>query len=55
MAYIIAMSDKHLNRYLVEFDTRANTKDMSEGDRVEAFLEAIIGYRLTYKNLIYHE
>ena len=43
------MSEAHLGRYLAEFDLRANTRDMSDGERASEILKGGIGRRLTYR------
>jgi transposase-like protein len=43
------ISEAHLSRYLAEFDFRANTRDMSDGERAAALLAAGKGKRLLYR------
>jgi hypothetical protein len=43
------MSEAHLSRYLAEFDLRANTRDMSDGERAAEMLKGGVGRRLTYR------
>src|SRR6202162_5542563 len=43
------ISEAHLARYLAEFDFRANTRDMSDGERRAALLYAAKGKRLLYR------
>ena len=43
------MSEAHLSRYLAEFDLRANTRDMTDGERAAEILKGGIGRRLTYR------
>jgi transposase-like protein len=43
------MSEAHLGRYLAEFDLRANTRDMTDGERAAVILEGGFGRRLTYR------
>ena len=43
------ISEAHLHRYLVEFDFRANTRDMTDGERAAALLSAAKGKRLLYR------
>jgi len=43
------MSEAHLGRYLAEFDLRANTRDMNDGERAAVILKGGIGRRLTYR------
>ena len=46
------VSDKHLPRYLAEFDRRWNTRKERDGMRTIAVIETAIGKRLTYKTTI---
>ncbi len=46
------ISEKHLHRYLAEFETRWNMSKMDSVQRVDALLESSPGLRLTYKGLI---
>jgi len=43
------MSEAHLGRYLAEFDLRANTRDLSDGERAHEILKGGVGRRLTYR------
>jgi transposase-like protein len=43
------ISEAHLKRYLAEFDFRANTRDMSDGERAAALLAGAKGKRLLYR------
>jgi transposase-like protein len=43
------ISEAHLARYLAEFDFRANTRDMSDGERADALFVAAKGKRLLYR------
>jgi transposase-like protein len=43
------ISEAHLHRYLAEFDFRANTRDMTDGERAAALLAAAKGKRLLYR------
>jgi len=43
------LSEAHLHRYCAEFDLRANTRDMSDGERASEILKGGIGRRLTYR------
>lgn len=43
------VSDKHLKRYLSEFDFRWNSRKLPDGDRAVATIKAAPGKRLTYK------
>ena len=45
-------SKKHINRYLNMFAWRWNSRDMGEGQRVNALLKSTQGRTLTYKALI---
>jgi len=42
-------SEKHLHRYLAEFDFRYNERTVTDGERAEAALRGIKGKRLTYR------
>jgi transposase-like protein len=42
-------SEKHLQRYLNEFDFRYNNRDITDGERADAALKGIEGKRLTYQ------
>jgi transposase-like protein len=44
------ISEAHLDRYLAEFDFRANTRDLSDRERAAALLTATKGRRLVYEN-----
>jgi transposase-like protein len=44
------ISEAHLDRYLAEFDFRANTRDLSDRERCAALLAATKGRRLVYEN-----
>lgn len=46
------ISDKHLPRYLAEFDRRWNTRESKDGSRTVDVLKAGIGRRLTYSAMI---
>jgi transposase-like protein len=41
-------SEKHLHRYLAEFDFRYNERTVSDGERATAALAGAVGKRLTY-------
>jgi transposase-like protein len=43
------LSHAHLGRYLAEFDLRANTRDMTDGERAAVILKGAEGRRLTYR------
>jgi transposase-like protein len=43
------VSDKHLSRYLAEFDRRWNTRKGTDGERTVNVIKAAPGKRLTYK------
>jgi transposase-like protein len=45
-----SLSEAHLERYLAEFDFRANTRDLSDKERCAALLTATKGRRLLYEN-----
>jgi transposase-like protein len=42
-------SEKHLHRYLAEFDFRYNERRVTDGERAETALRGIKGKRLTYR------
>lgn len=44
------LSEAHLDRYLAEFDFRANTRELSDRERCAALLTATKGRRLLYEN-----
>ena len=47
-----SVSEKHLPRYLIEFDFRWNTRKLlafNDTERAEEVLEGICGKRLTYQ------
>lgn len=46
------ISDKHLPRYLTEFDRRWNTRKERDGERTLRVLETAIGKRLTYDETV---
>ena len=46
------VSDKHLPRYLREFEFRWNSRKATDGERTEAAIRGTAGKRLTYKPLI---
>ena len=41
-------SEKHLQRYLSEFDFRYNTRDLSDAERADLALKGAEGKRLMY-------
>ena len=43
------VSDKHLHRYLGEFDRRWNTRKSADGDRALGVIKSAPGRRLTYR------
>ena len=43
------ISEAHLRLYLAEFDCRANTRDMNDGERAGALLATAKGKRLLYR------
>ena len=43
------ISEAHLPRYLAEFDFRANTRSMSDGERADLILAGAKGKRLVYQ------
>lgn len=42
-------AEKHLHRYLAEFDFRYNERKVDDSERTEAALKGIVGKRLTYR------
>ena len=46
------VSEKHLDRYLAEFDRRWNTRNDSDGERTVSVLKTAFGKRLTYDNVV---
>jgi uncharacterized protein YqjF (DUF2071 family) len=44
-----SVSEKHLPRYLGEFDYRYNTRKMLDGERTEQTIQQTAGKRLRYK------
>jgi ISXO2-like transposase domain len=46
------VSDKHLSRYLAEFDRRWNTRKERDGARCVNVIETAIGKRLTYAQTV---
>ena len=46
------VSDKHLDRYLSEFDYRYNTRKIEDGNRMKIAIKKSGGKRLSYKGLI---
>ena len=42
-------SEKHLKRYLAEFDFRYNERDLTDSERTVIALKGIQGKRLTYR------
>ena len=45
------VSQKHLKRYLGEFDFRYNTRDIEDHERATLALRGIEGKRLTYRRI----
>ena len=45
------VSEKHLDRYLAEFDFRYSTRKVEDGERTEKTIRRAAGKRLTYKEL----
>lgn len=43
-------SEKHLHRYLVEFDFRYNERKITDGERAATALRGISGKRLAYRS-----
>ena len=48
------VSERHLPRYLAEFELRWNTRKLTDGERTERVIRAAEGKRLTYKPLVTH-
>ena len=46
------VSEKHLDRYLAEFDRRWNTRNQSDGERAVNVVTTAIGKRLKYAELV---
>ncbi len=46
------VSEKHLPRYLAEFDFRYSTRKDEDGTRIEKTIKRVAGKRLTYKEII---
>jgi len=46
------VSDKHLERYLAEFDRRWNTRGESDGERAVSVITTAIGKRLKYVEIV---
>ena len=46
------MSEKHFDRYRIEFEGRHNTRDLDTVDQMEALAAGMVGKRLTYAKLI---
>jgi transposase-like protein len=46
-------AEKHLQRYINEFDFRYNTREMSDSERADLALKGIEGKRLTYRRTDY--
>jgi transposase-like protein len=45
------VSKEHLHRYVNEFAFRWNTRKLTDGERVQAMVDATVGKRLTYRPL----
>jgi hypothetical protein len=45
-----SLSEAHLQRYLNEFDFRANTRHLSDAERATVLLAGAKGKRLLYRN-----
>jgi hypothetical protein len=43
-------SEKHLHRYLAEFDFRYSERTISDSERAQSALSGITGKRLTYRS-----
>jgi len=46
------VSEKHIGRYLAEFDRRWNTRKQSDGERAVNVIKTAIGKRLTYADMV---
>lgn len=46
------VSEKHIGRYLAEFDRRWNTRKQSDGERAVNVIATAIGRRLTYAEMV---
>jgi len=46
------ISDRHMPRYLAEFDRRWNTRSERDGERTVGVMQTAIGKRLTYRDTI---
>jgi transposase-like protein len=46
------VSEKHLDRYLAEFDYRYNSRKEKDGERTKEAIRRVAGKRLTYQDLI---
>lgn len=44
-----AVSKEHLHRYMAEFEFRYNNRDLEDGERTTAAIQAAEGKRLTYR------
>ena len=44
-----SISEAHLHRYLVEWDFKFNTRNMTDGERAALVLKGAEGKRLTYR------
>lgn len=44
-------NEKHLHRYLAEFDFRYNGRTLNDNERRDACLRGIEGKRLTYRRI----
>ena len=49
-----SVSKKHLHRYLAEYEFRFNRREMSDGDRTVAAIQAADGKRLRYSEPVNH-
>ena len=47
-----SVSEKHLDRYLAEFDYRYNTRKEKDGERTKEAIRRVAGKKLSYKDLI---
>lgn len=47
----MVFSAKHLQLYCDEYSFRWNTRELTDGERFEAWFDNIDGKRLMYKNL----
>ena len=49
------MSEKHLHRYVTEFEGRHNSRPMDTIDQMRTIVQGCVGKRLRYQDLIWSE